>query len=174
MKKENLKKYGLVILMVVFTGAFSAQAQQQRGNRPQAGQEQMGPRGQQGKEALEKGPRGPNIPNLTEEQKEQMHAFKIAFEKEALPLKNQVGEKEARLRTLTTAESYDERAVNKVIEEIGELKTEVMKLKVAQGQQVKSILTEEQIVAFNSQIGKGPKQGKGDGPRQGPRGRGGR
>ncbi len=174
MKKENLKKYGLVILMVVFTGAFSAQAQQQRGNRPQAGQEQMGPRGQQGKEASEKGPRGPQIPNLTEEQKEQMHSFRVSFEKEALPLKNQVGEKEARLRTLTTAEKYDERAVNKVIEEIGDLKTAVMKLEIAQKQKVKSILTEEQIVAFNSQMAKGPKSGRGDGLRRGPGAKGGR
>lgn len=168
MKKENLKKYSLVVLVMCFVGASSLQAQQfKRGERPEPRQEQQ--RGQQGMEMNQKGPRGPHIPNLTEEQKEQMHAFQIEFHKSALPIENQVGEKEARLKTLTTASSYDERAVNKVIDEIGDLKTELMKLKVANGQKIKSILTDEQSLAFNKQKRQGPKHENGGKPQRGPR-----
>lgn len=168
MKKENLKKYGLVVLVMCFIGASNLQAQQfKRGERPQPKQEQQ--RGQQGQEMNEKGPRGPHIPNLTEEQKEQMHSFKLELDKAALPIQNQVGEKEARLKTLATADSYNEKAVNNVIEEIGALKTELMKLKLANGQKIKSILTDEQVVAFNKQLTQGPKHEKGGKPQRGPR-----
>jgi len=166
MKKGNLKKYGLVILVICFVGASSLQAQQfKRGERPQGQQEQRGP---QAREMNKKGPRGPHIPNLTEEQKEQMKAFKIEFEKAALPLRSQIGEKEARLHTLVTAESYDERATNKVIEEIGDLKTDLMKLEIGQKQKVKSILTDEQVLALNHQSIRGPKGGAKRGPGNGP------
>lgn len=167
MKKENLKKYGMVVLVMLFVGASNVQAQQmRRGQRPNPQEQQHG---QKGKEMNERGPRGPHIPNLSEEQKEQMKSFKIALEKEALPIKNQVGEKEARLRTLTTSDSYNENAVNKVIDEIGELKTELMKLKVANKAKVKEILTDEQLVFFNNHAGKGGKDKKGGKPQRGPR-----
>lgn len=159
MKTENLRKYGLIILVVLFTSVSTANAQRfDRGERPH--QEELHKGGKPGGEMKERGPRGPSIPNLTEEQKEQLHAFKLELDKSTLPLKNQVAEKEARLRTLTTAESFDERAVNKVIEEIGDLKTSLMKIKVANEQKVKSVLTEEQVIAFNNHMskkGKGPK-----------------
>jgi Spy/CpxP family protein refolding chaperone len=90
------------------------------------------------------------IPNLTEAQQEQLKGFHIAAEKSALPLKNQVAEKEARLKTLTTSESYDAKAVDKVIDEIGKLRTDLFKLKVSTEQKVKSILTEEQLVFVNN------------------------
>jgi Spy/CpxP family protein refolding chaperone len=105
----------------------------------------------------ERGPKKPMIPNLSEEQKEQIKEFRLAAEKSALPLKNQVGEKEARLKTLTTAEVYDAKSTDKVIEEIGKLRTDLLKLKVATEQKVKGILTDEQLAFVNSH---GP--GKGD------------
>lgn len=152
MKNKNLKRYSIILLVMVFVGSSALQAQQfQRGERPQPPQQEM-------QMAKKRGHKGPRIPNLSEEQKEQLKAFKVELEKNALPLKNQLGEKEARLKTLTTSESYDETAVNSVIEEIGDIKTEMMKLKVAQGEKIKSILTEEQLVAFNNQIAKGPKK----------------
>lgn len=168
MKKENLKKYGLVVLVMCFIGASNLQAQQfRRGERPQPRQEQQ--RGQQGEEMNQKGPRGPHIPNLTEEQKKQMHSFKLSLEKASLPIKNQVGEKEARLKTLVTAEAYNEKAVNNVIEEIGDLRTKLMKLKVGNGEKIKSILTEEQLVIFNQQLSHEPKHEKRGKPQRGPR-----
>ena len=172
MKTQNLKKYGFIIVAILFTSASAAQAQRfeqgERPNRPKMEMKQ-GQKPQAGME--ERGPKRPQIPNLTEEQKEQLHSFKLEMDKNALPLKNQVAEKEARLNTLTTADSYDAKAVNKVIEDIGDLKTDLMKLQVGQTEKVKSILTEEQLVAFNSQLAKGPKKGPqmGKGQKGGPR-----
>lgn len=172
MKTQNLKKYGLIIVAILFTSASFAQAQRfEQGERPERPRQEMkqGQKPQGGME--ERGPKGPQIPNLTEEQKEQLQSFRLEMDKNALPLKNQVAEKEARLNTLTTASSYDAKAVNKVIEDIGDLKTDLMKLQVGQAEKVKSILTEEQLVAYNKQLAKGPKKGpqKGQGQKGGPR-----
>ncbi len=162
MKTGNFKKYGLIVLVVLFTGITTSQAQQfRKGEKPP--QAEFNKRGNPAGEMRERGPKGPRIPNLSEEQREQLKTFKLELEKNSLPLKNQLAEKEAKLRTLTTSDSFDERAVNKVIEEIGELKTSLMKLHVANGQKIKSILTEEQLVVFNNQLakkGKGNKNGK--------------
>ncbi|MFY0593992.1 Spy/CpxP family protein refolding chaperone [Roseivirga sp.] len=165
MKTQNLKKYGFALATLVFLGT-SAQAQRFQGNeRPDRPQQEM-KQGQKLAMGKQHGPQGPKIPNLTEEQKEQLHSFRLESEKASLPIKNQVAEKEARLKTLVTSESYNEKAVNKVIEEIGDLKTGLMKLKVAEGQKVKNILNEEQLVAFNNQIAQGLKQRMGKGPGQ--------
>lgn len=123
------------------------------GQRP----EQQGPE----RRGLER--RGPEIPNLTEAQESQLKEFHLQEMKKAQPIENLVAEKEARLNTLTTAEKYAEKAVNKVIEEIGDLKTDLAKLKVAGQHQIKSILTEEQLVFFNQHQPKGPKE---NGPRR--------
>lgn len=172
MKTQKLKKYGLIIVAVLFTSASAVQAQRfEEGERPERPRKEMKQGQKPQQEMANRGPRGPQIPNLSEEQKEQLHGFKLEMDKSALPLKNQVAEKEARLNTLKTAESYDAKAVNKVIEEIGDLKTDLMKLHVAQTEKIKNILTDEQVVAFNNQLAKGPKQGhgKGQGPKGGPR-----
>ncbi len=165
MKVQKIKFISFIIMMFMIVGGSALNAQRPDGPpKGQEGKAEMHQRGSQG----EQGQKGPRIPGLTEEQKEQMKAIRLKSEKAALPLKNQVGEKEARLRTLTTSEDYNANAVNKVIEEVGAIKTELMKLKVATGQEIKQILTEEQLVFFNNHAGKGPGQGpKGKGPQQG-------
>ncbi len=165
MKSQKLKSAGIAVIILLLISGTNLFAQ--RPDHPQRGQQggpEMHQRGEQG----QKGPKGLRIPNLTEEQKEQLKTIHINEEKEALPLKNQVAEKEARLRTLTTSEEYNERVVNSVIDEISELKGSLMKLKVATGQEIKKILTDEQVVFFNNHIGKMKGgQGKGKGPQQG-------
>ena len=49
-------------------------------------------------------PKGMHILDLTDVQKEEIKALHISLEKESLPLRNQIREKEARLKTLTTSE----------------------------------------------------------------------
>ena len=100
-----------------------------------------------------------------------MKSIHIATEKATLPVKNRIGEKEARLRTLVTADTYDERAVNNLLEEIGDLKTEVEKAKIASIQKVKEVLNDEQLLVFYKHM---EKKGRGNGPGagKGPRGRG--
>ncbi len=169
MKNNTLKSRVIGSLLMLVIIGTSVQAQDRRGPQPEG----------QRHEQMEKGDRDhkkpghPPIPNMTEEQKMQMKAIHLEIEKAVLPVKNQIGEKEARLRTLVTAANYDERAVNKVLEEMGELKTDVRKLEIAGLQKAKEVLTEEQMLFLYKSLDKrnGPKEGR-RGPR-GPQGRGG-
>lgn len=118
-----------------------------------------------------------NIPDLTEEQTAKIEALKTPHMKEMLPLKNQMAEKKAQLTTLTTAEKADMDAINKKIDEIGALKTQMMKKREAHKQEIRKILTEEQRLMFDMHQGncKGKGQmGEGKGMRKGngPHGRG--
>ena len=167
MKTIQAKSRVIAMAIIMVLATVSVQAQDQRGPHPQ----------QDGREQMQRGPHGPKrqgpppIPGLTEEQKDQMKSIHVATEKAILPVKNEIGEKEARLRTLVTADTYDERAVNKLLEEIGDLKTEVEKAKVASIQKVKEVLNDEQLLVFYKHM---EKKGRGNGPGagKGPRGRG--
>lgn len=88
--------------------------------------------------------------NLTAEQKEKIEAIRLKTQKEMLAIRNQLGEKQARLRTLTTGDTYNEREVNKVIEDIGALNTQKMKLHVGHRQEIRNLLDEQQRLKFDS------------------------
>ncbi len=165
MKSNTLKSRVIGSLLMLMIIGVSVQAQDRRGPQPD----------RQGHERMEKGekkPEGPRIPGLTKEQGEQMKAIRLEVEKAALPIRNQIGEKEARLKTLVTAEQYDARSVNRVLDEIGDLKTEVRKLEVASLQKAKEVLTDEQMLFLYKNLDKGP--GQKGGPKKGPRGKRGR
>ena len=153
MKSQKKKFASILVAALLMIVGSNLQAQNdgppQRQERGKQAMHQRGTQGQRG----EQGPKGPRIPNLSEEQESQLKTIHLKSEKEALPIKNQVGEKEARLKTLTTASNFDAKAVNNIIDEIGTLKSDLMKLKIGTNQEVKSILTEEQLIFFNKQMG---------------------
>lgn len=91
------------------------------------------------------------IPNLTEEQKTKIKDIKLKNEREMLTLKNQIGEKKAKLKTQTTTDSPNMNEVNKTIDEIGNLKSQINKRKAAAKQEIRSLLNEEQKLAFDTQ-----------------------
>lgn len=161
MKSNTLKSrvIGSLIMLMIVTVSVQAQDRRKGPHQEKQGHEQM--------EKGERGPRKPGhppIPNMTEEQKEQMKAIHLDIEKAALPIKNQIGEKEARLKTLISAANYDEKAVNKVLDEVGDLKTDVRKLEVAGLQKAKEVLTEDQMLFLYKHMneGPGPKGGRGE------------
>ncbi len=92
------------------------------------------------------------IPNLTDEQKAKIKELKIANMKVMLPLKNKIGEKRAHLRTLITAENIDMKAINKTIDEIGSIRTEMIKKKIANRMEIRKLLTEEQRLFFDTKV----------------------
>jgi Spy/CpxP family protein refolding chaperone len=117
----------------------------------------------------EKGPgHDPMIPDLTDEQKEQIKDIRVESMEEMLTLKNKLGEKAARLRTLQTAAKANMSEINKAIEDIGKLRTEMMKLKAASHQEIRSLLTDEQRIFFDAHH---PHHG-GPGEHHGPSGHG--
>lgn len=94
------------------------------------------------------------IPDLSVDQKEKIRGYRMENQKQLLPLKNEIDEKKARLKTLTTADNTDMKSINAMIEEIGELKTEIAKLRAATHQKVRAELTEDQRLFVDSQAGK--------------------
>ena len=93
---------------------------------------------------------GPEIPGLTDQQKEQIKKLHLALEEKTLALRNQLGEKEARLRTLTTSKNVNSAEVEKLIDEIGQLRTQDFKAHVLNDLKIRELLTDEQRVQFDS------------------------
>ena len=90
------------------------------------------------------------IPDLTDQQLEQMKAMRTEHMKEMQIIRNQLAEKKARLRTLSTADKVNMTEINKVIDEMGEMKTQMMKMREQHRQTIRKMLTDDQRVFFDS------------------------
>jgi len=88
--------------------------------------------------------------NLSEDQLSKMKTIRLDLQKELLPIKNKLGENKARYRTLTTAENADMKAINKLIDDNSQLTASMAKLKAANHQTVRQLLTEDQRILFDS------------------------
>ncbi|MEW5844890.1 MAG: Spy/CpxP family protein refolding chaperone [Bacteroidota bacterium] len=95
--------------------------------------------------------------NLTPEQEQKINDLRVKHLKETTPLRNELREKQAHLRTLESADKPDMTAINKTIDEISTLKAKLMKARAAHRAEVSQLLTDEQRVIFNSRgkMGKG-------------------
>jgi Spy/CpxP family protein refolding chaperone len=141
---------GLIALMLLFATVISAQ--------PNAGSN--GPKGdQRGKRGnMEQGDclrqdRMEAYLELSDEQKTSIEALKLTHQKKMLPLKNELNEKKARMKTLQTAETPDMKAINSLIDEMGAIKTKIAKEKATQHQDIRKLLTEEQRIKFDLHAG---------------------
>ena len=90
------------------------------------------------------------IPDLTDSQKEKMKSLHVDHMQAIQPLQNEIGEMQARLRTLQTADKVNMSEIYEVIEDIGQIRNEMMKLQAAQHQEIRSLLTDEQRVFFDA------------------------
>lgn len=89
------------------------------------------------------------IPNLTDEQKAKIKDLRLATYKETKVFKNQLGELNARKRTLESADKADFKAIDANIDEIARVKASIMKARAHFKQQVRALLTDEQRLAFD-------------------------
>jgi len=89
--------------------------------------------------------------NLTEEQQSKMKSLRLQLQKEMLPIKNEIGENSAKIRSLSTLDNVDLKAINKILDADGALKTNIAKLLMSNRQQVRNILNEEQRIIFDTQ-----------------------
>ena len=89
------------------------------------------------------------IPDLTDDQKEQIKSIKLEGMKEIQPLENKIGEKEARLKTLTTEEPINYKEVDVTINEIYDLKATILQKQIRSRQKIKELLTEDQKIIFD-------------------------
>lgn len=92
-------------------------------------------------------------PFFTEEQQEAIKKIRLETEKEVKPLQNKLNEMEAKQHTLTTAEKADLNAIYKNIDEMAKVKTEIAKIHAKSHQDVRSLLTDEQLVKFDKMNG---------------------
>ena len=90
------------------------------------------------------------IPDLTDQQKQKIDDLCLSTKKEMTGLKNQMGEKQAHLKTLQDADKADMAAINKTIDEISALKADMMKKHEATRQAIRELLTEKQRIAFDA------------------------
>jgi Spy/CpxP family protein refolding chaperone len=87
---------------------------------------------------------------LTDDQKAKIKEIHMASYKEMKELQNQMGELKAKQRTLTTADKTDMNAINANIDEISKVMNKMMKIRAANHQQVRNLLTDEQKMLFDS------------------------
>ena len=94
----------------------------------------------------------PWMPGLTEDQQKKVQALDLETEKVLLPIKAQIEVKAAELKGLALAENPDKGAIDKKIEEIGALRTQIMKKKILNKLAVRAILTPDQRVDFDRKV----------------------
>lgn len=140
-----MKRYVTSVLAVVLVSILAVNAQAQRTN-PNMGQNQQW--AQTGNQPL--GGRLAGILDLTPDQQTKIQEIRLNAQKAHLPVRNQIAEKQARLQTLRTAANYDSKEVNKIIEEIGVLRTGLAKDREVTRQEIRTVLTEDQRVIFDS------------------------
>lgn len=156
-KIKLLMAFFIASVMVFATTGTYAQCQGQKQMGQQQGQQQV---------TTEKHGKGCcGIKDLTPEQEKQMEALHQKMMKELLPIKNQIAEKKAHLKTISTGDNVDLVAVNKTIDELYALKAEIEKKKQAFKQDVRKLLNDEQKLMFDMHQAKG--DGMGCGQEQG-------
>jgi len=87
---------------------------------------------------------------FTEEQKSKIKEIHLASFKEMQLLKNQMGELKAKQHTLSTADKPDLNAINVNIDEISKIQGNMMKIRAADHQKIRGLLTDEQKMQFDS------------------------
>lgn len=137
-----------------------AQENDSNGDKPDFGRGR--PEGPRREQRMER------IPDLSDEQKEKMEDIHLTLQKDLLPIENQIGEKEARLNTLQTADKVDMKAIYATIDEISGLRAQEAKKKAEAHQSIRGLLTEDQRIVFDSSFHPGP--GEGPGQHHGDRG----
>ena len=136
-------KIGSLLLVAAFIVSLTVNAQTPQNN--QARQTKRGMMMQHNFRA-----QAEKAPFFTEEQKDAIKEIRLETAKEVKPLRNQLRELSARQKTLTTAEKADLDAIYENIEKMADVKTEIAKIRANQHQEVRGLLTEEQLLKFDS------------------------
>ena len=92
------------------------------------------------------------IPNLTDDQKQKIEKLRLEFDRNTLQTHNSIGEKEAQLRILLTQDKVNQDQVDKLIDDIGNLRTSIRKERVKTELKVRDLLTDDQKVIFDTHL----------------------
>jgi len=159
---KNLKsKSGLMVLLVALSLTIAAQPYEQ-GNRAN-NQNSKTQKGQnfQKNQKHNRMDRLTSFLELTEAQTSKIESLKLEHQKRMIPLKNELNEKQAHMKTLSTAEKADMKAINSLIDEMSNVRTTIDKDRAALHQEIRNELTDEQRIKFdlhaNNKEGRGVK-----------------
>lgn len=108
--------------------------------------------------------------DLSDDQETQIEKLHLDLQKEILPIRNKIREKDAQLSTMMT-EGADQTKIDQLVEEMGSLRTGIQKLRMNTHLKVRELLNEDQKVKFDNHFAN--RSGRG-GPMMGPQGRHGR
>jgi len=86
---------------------------------------------------------------FTEEQQTKFKELRLESAKQIKPLKNELNELQAKQQTLTTADKADMKAINNNIDKMGKIKADIAKIMAKQHQEMRSMLTDEQLLKFD-------------------------
>lgn len=138
----------ITAILLTFTVSTTAQQRANNSERPRGDRQEIMKRGQNnlGAQFLVLMKRL----DLSDEQQEQIKEIHLNGQKAMLPLRNQLREEQAKLRTLTTSDSYDENAVKQTIDSIAKIQANMMMERVGHHQEIRTLLTDEQRIKFDT------------------------
>lgn len=158
MKNSNKKsKFIGLLLVVAVMASGNVFSQRMHRNFNQDGM-RLNQNNGQGRMWNQQGQRGMFGLDLTEDQIAKVKELRTKNLKEMQPVRNLMQEKRARMKTLTTSETFNQKEVDKLIDEMTELTSKQMKLRVAHHQEFRSLLTDEQRVIFDNAPRRGQRQ----------------
>jgi len=153
-------KRSIVLLSALILIGTASIAQSPQMNKMEPRQKMM----QTHSEKPDRGERLAQALELTDEQKTKIEEIHFTAMKSMKSVNNTIGEKEAKLKTLSSADSPDLKAISKVAQEIGDLRTQMFVNQVQTKQEVRALLDEKQKLKFdnmNMMMGKKDHQGRG-------------
>jgi Spy/CpxP family protein refolding chaperone len=101
--------------------------------------------GMKGKPGMKQG----GMMNFTAEQQEQLKTLKVEQMKSMTQFRNKLGEFNAKMKTITSADDVNLKDVDKLLDEMGEVKLEMAKNQLAFKQSIRAMLTDEQKVMMD-------------------------
>ena len=144
MKTNKMKTSKLVMLLfvMIFTGmSINSMAQRdlmrlqnfQKGQRMNQQNEWMCP-----------------IPDLTEDQQAKIKTIRLKNQKEMTKKRNLMREKRVHLITLQSEDNLNMKEINNIIDQIADMRAEMMKSRIANHQEVRNLLTDDQKMFFDN------------------------
>ncbi|MFC1729721.1 Spy/CpxP family protein refolding chaperone [candidate division KSB1 bacterium] len=148
MKIERLLGVFLIAILISMTTAQAQDKDCPHGQKQKMHQKQCDKQGSHGDGAnfmvMIK-----HLPDITEAQQKDLKNLHTKHLKIMMNSKNQLKEKQARLNTLSNADKADMNAINAAVDQVGTIKTQMMKERASFKQEVRKILNEEQRLIFD-------------------------
>ena len=130
--------------LLLLVGSITVQAQRNE-KSPEKAQMKERMEHRMGPEARQQ--RGPQAMlrhlDLSDVQREEIKVIMLEGKKESIPLENQLREKKARLRTLSSGKTYDVNALNSVVDEMSELQASIKKIHIAKKGEIRALLKDD-------------------------------